>query len=130
MLNPSTADASRDDATIRRCASFSRAWGFGAMVVVNLFALRATDPRRLREAADPVGPRNDGAIRGAAGGSDAVVAAWGRHGSLRGRDERVLDLLRDHDVRLLGVNADGSPRHPLYLPASTRTRPMRVAVTA
>src|SRR4028119_2392792 len=59
LLNPSTADARRDDPTIRRCANFARTWGFGGLEVVNLFAFRATHPTDLKCAADPVGPQND-----------------------------------------------------------------------
>src|SRR5688500_11357729 len=77
MLNPSTADAERDDPTIRRCGGFARAWGFGSMVVVNLFALRSSDPQRLRRARDPVGRENDRHIIDVTGTSDAVVLAWG-----------------------------------------------------
>src|SRR5262245_13227298 len=80
MLNPSTADADQDDPTIRRCLGFSRAWGAGGLVVVNLFALRATDPDQLRIAADPVGPDNDSHLSTAAFGR-LVVAAWGARGA-------------------------------------------------
>ena len=125
MLNPSTADAERDDPTIRRCAGFARRWGFAAMTVVNLFALRATDPARLRRARDPVGPANDGHIAAAAAGADAVVLAWGAHGDLRGRDRDVLALLAGVRPACLGVTRGGQPRHPLYLPRATRRRPFR-----
>ncbi len=59
MLNPSTADAAKDDPTIRRCASFARSWGYGSLEVVNLFAYRASEPKRLRQTPDPIGPAND-----------------------------------------------------------------------
>ena len=123
MLNPSTADAERDDPTIRRCAGFARAWGFGGMTVVNLFALRATDPARLRRARDPVGRDNDRHIAAAAAGARMVVVAWGVHGDLAGRDRTVLALLVGRRPRCLGVTSGGHPRHPLYLAATTRHRP-------
>jgi hypothetical protein len=123
MLNPSTADAHHDDPTIRRCLGFARAWGFGALEVVNLFAWRATDPRELRRAHDPVGPRNDHVIAEAAGRSHAVIAAWGNHGALAGRDRRVAALLAPHRPRRLGgLTAAVAPRHPLYVAAAVRTR--------
>jgi len=125
MLNPSTADAERDDPTIRRCAGFARAWGFAGMTVVNLFALRATDPARLRRARDPVGRDNDSHIAAAAAAADTVVVAWGIHGDLRARDRAVLALLAPHRPRCLGLTCGGHPRHPLYLPARTRSRPFR-----
>jgi hypothetical protein len=123
MLNPSTADADRDDPTIRRCAGFARAWGFGGMTVVNLFALRATDPARLRRARDPVGRDNDRHIAAAAADASMVLVAWGVHGALDGRDRTVLALLAGRQPRCLGVTRGGHPRHPLYLPAATRSRP-------
>jgi hypothetical protein len=125
MLNPSTADAERDDPTIRRCVGFARAWGFAGMTVVNLFALRATDPARLRRARDPVGRDNDCHIAAAAAGAGTVVVAWGTHGELGARDRAVLALLAPHRPRCLGLTRGGHPRHPLYLPARTASRPFR-----
>jgi hypothetical protein len=120
MLNPSTADAERDDPTIRRCTGFARTWGFGSMVVVNLFALRSPDPARLRRAREPVGRDNDRHIIEAAGACDVVVLAWGMHGRLRDRDRAVLDLLAGQALRCLGQTRAGQPRHPLYLPRAAR----------
>lgn len=129
MLNPSTADATRDDATIRRCIGFARAWGFGALEVVNLFAYRATRPEQLRAAPNPVGPRNDRYLRAALARADTVVAAWGVHGGWRERDRAVLQLLRSESsasgtaLNCLGLTRQGHPRHPLYLPRGARMRP-------
>lgn len=120
MLNPSTADAERDDPTIRRCIGFARAWGFGGVEVVNLFAWRATLPRQLAAAKDPVGRHNDAAILEAVARSRAVIAAWGVHGALRGRDAQVARLLAATRLRCLGVTRDGAPRHPLYVAAKVR----------
>jgi hypothetical protein len=125
MLNPSTADASLDDPTIRRCIAFSRLWGYGGLRVVNLFAYRATNPKLLPKVADPVGPDNNQAIRDAVNGCD-IVAAWGKGGSLRERDIAVLNnILDDREILCLGMNGDGSPKHPLYLAAQTRLVPYR-----
>jgi hypothetical protein len=124
LLNPSTADATRDDPTIRRCAGFARRWGCGRVVVLNLFAFRATDPAELKRAADPVGPENrDWFARVLpAGGDGPVVCGWGVHGGHRGQDAVALDWLADLGVRLLalGRTAAGHPRHPLYLPYTAR----------
>lgn len=132
MLNPSTADACVDDPTIRRCVSFSKAWGFGEIQVVNLFAFRSTDPKRLRREADPVGPENDAAIARAALEAGLIVAAWGGHDT-RGRADHVLSILRDWNVvRCLGTTKGGHPRHPLYVPAKTPLtdyRPKELPVT-
>ncbi len=120
MLNPSTADAAADDPTIRRCIGFARAWGFGALEVVNLFAYRATRPADLFAADDPVGPRNDRFVRAAARSAAMVVAAWGVHGTRRGRDADVLATLRIlGSVHCLGTTKRGQPRHPLFVRGET-----------
>ena len=89
MLNPSTASEAQDDPTIARCAAIARALGAGGITVVNLFALRATDPRVLRDAPEPVGPLNDAAILSACSGASRVICAWGTHGAHLGRDAQV-----------------------------------------
>ncbi len=116
MLNPSTADASRDDPTIRRCIGFARAWGFGSLLVGNLFAYRATAPDEMRAAADPIGPDNDEWLSRLIGRSGLVVAAWGAHGGHLGRDRAVRALRREWVH--LGLTKGGHPRHPLYVPAN------------
>lgn len=123
MLNPSTADGTEDDPTIRRCIGFSKSWGYAGLVVVNLFALRATDPDDLAVHEDPIGPRNDEAIRAAAKESPLIMVAWGSFAGLRRRDERVLEILRQEagdDLCCLGLTTAGYPRHPLYVPGDRR----------
>jgi len=119
MLNPSTADAVEDDPTIRRCINFAKREGCGYLEVVNLFAFRATDPKDMKEAADPVGVENDMVIRQALADADVVVCAWGAHGTFQDRDKEVVDIIRDsgHDAMALGFTKDGLPRHPLYIKA-------------
>lgn len=119
LLNPSTADETANDPTVRRCIGYAQAWGFGGLEVVNLFALRSTDPRALRDVKDPVGPDNDRAILEATRGAGSVVAAWGNHGSLNGRARDVRKLLAAAGVKLhaLRLLKSGEPGHPLYLPA-------------
>lgn len=123
MLNPSTADAAKDDPTIRRCIGFAKTWGYGALTVVNLFAWRATDPRELLRAPDPVGRDNGDAIRAAAAGASLVVAAWGDNSRLprafvQARVDEVVRLLALYPLHAIHMTRDGFPRHPLYLPAS------------
>lgn len=132
MLNPSTADASKDDPTIRRVTAFSRAWGFGGFVVVNLFALRATDPRQLLRAEYPIASpdhlmkfcenMNDFWILRQAM-SRRVIVAWGAGGALNRRDREVMDLLKGRKVECIGTTAARHPRHPLYLPATATPVP-------
>jgi hypothetical protein len=131
MLNPSTADATQDDPTIRRCIGFARAWGCGGIVVVNLFALRATDPRELYKHESPIGPENDSHIRAAVIECDPVVCAWGVCGTFRRRDEEVAALIRSSGLpwgKCLGVTRDGHPRHPLYVAGGTPLIDFRPAV--
>ncbi len=115
MLNPSTADATQEDPTIRRCIGFARRWGFGAIAIVNLFALRSTDPRALYADPAPVGELNDDAILEGAELAAMVVCAWGAHGQHLGRADHFRRLLRPYQPRCLGVTKHGHPRHPLYL---------------
>lgn len=118
MLNPSTADAVQDDPTITRCQKRAQDVGFGAIEVVNLFALRATDPKELRKHHAPIGPQNDFYIRDAAKRAAQVVCAWGCHGKLFGRDTEVLRLLARVGCMplVLGLTKGNQPRHPLYMP--------------
>jgi len=118
MLNPSTADARALDPTIRRCVGFARSWGFGAVEITNLFALRATDTKVLMAHREPVGPGNDRAILDAARRADRVVVAWGNHGAHDGRAEEVADLLDRRGVRPVALRhtVAGHPHHPLYVP--------------
>lgn len=122
MLNPSTADAAQDDPTIRRCVGFAERLGYGGILVVNLFAFRATSPADMKTAPDPVGPDNDSEILGLFDYARAwripIVAAWGTHGAFRDRGDFVRMLAGRAGVNLycLGRTAEGHPKHPLYLP--------------
>ena len=118
MLNPSTADATQDDATITRCRLRAQRTGHGHLYVVNLFALRATDPHKLTKHPDPVGPVNDYWITDTCTHTGAtVVAAWGSHVMAVERGAAVLRMLGERGVRLhcLGLTNSGAPRHPLYI---------------
>jgi hypothetical protein len=122
MLNPSTADESALDPTCTRCFNFAKAWGYHRLLVANLFALRSTDPKELYTHPRPVHGQNDQIIRSLARNADLVVCAWGVHGAHMDRGPLVREVLRrDDGVTLyhLGLNKDGSPKHPLYLPNTT-----------
>ena len=122
MLNPSTADETVLDPTCARARDYAERWGYGSLLVTNVFAWRATDPGEMRAAADPVGKGNDTAILRAARKAQLVVCAWGNHGLHLGRSGAVLRLLRGAGVALhvLQLNASGEPAHPLYLPGRLR----------
>jgi hypothetical protein len=127
MLNPSTADELVLDPTCARARDYAERWGYGALLVTNVFAWRATDPAQLRSAADPVGPGDDLAILRAARAAQLVVCAWGNQARHLGRSAQVLRLLRRAGIGLhvLRLNASGEPAHPLYLRASLRPRPWK-----
>lgn len=119
MLNPSTATAEANDATVSRCCVFARSWGCGSLVVVNLYAWRSRTPAALWQAADPVGPDNDQHLQTAAEDSAAaggpLVAAWG----MNARPDRVAAVLAlpgTDRLAVLALTGAGHPRHPLYLP--------------
>lgn len=115
MLNPSTADATIDDATITRCVRRARALPlFGGIAAGGLFSLRATGPRELARHPDPVGPVNDSFIVRTCQSAGLVVVAWGAHGSRLGRDADVTALLNRHGIRpyCLGTTRAGQARHP------------------
>lgn len=122
MLNPSTADEHRLDPSCTRARSYAERWGFGALIVTNLFGWRATDPQEMKAARDPVGRGNDAAILRAARASAIVVCAWGNHGAHLGRSRQVVSALRAAAVNLsfLRMNSAGEPAHPLYLRGSLR----------
>jgi hypothetical protein len=121
MLNPSTADASNDDPTIRRCMSFAKREGAGGIVVANLFAFRATSPSDMKAAADPFGPDNELTLRclarAAVASSKLIVCAWGTHGDEFGTNLLAMAIFQQEGAQLvcLGKTKDGHPRHPLYV---------------
>lgn len=117
MLNPSTADSSVDDPTIRKCVGFAKRWGYGGIRVVNLFALRATDPAALTRHVDPIGPRNERILRDLSGD---VVAAWGSRVPKEPWARRVVSVARERSTWCLGTTRNGEPRHPLMLSYSTQ----------
>lgn len=121
LLNPSTADAERDDPTSRRGMGFARMWGFEACVFVNAFAYRSTNPREMKRVIDPIGPENDRIILEWCDRADMIVAAWGNHGVHRGRDIEMMKLLRGYPVHAFGATRLDQPRHILYLPRDART---------
>lgn len=117
-LNPSTATATTDDPTVRRCIGYAAREGFGRFVMLNAFGFRATDPADMKACPEPVGRGNDGAIRRIASEAALVVFAWGTHGSHLGRHDALMDLLGGIcEPRCLGVTKAGLPKHPLYLRA-------------
>ena len=123
MLNPSTADADKDDPTIRRCINYAKAWGFGHLDVVNLFAYRATDPKKLLESDDPIGEMNIYSIYTACKTGEYTVCAWGNSSIVDKLLRKFPDYkpLKDvENLKFLEMSKDGTPKHPLYLPKNLK----------
>ncbi|MDE1239813.1 DUF1643 domain-containing protein [Vibrio aestuarianus] len=112
-LNPSTADETEDDPTIRRCINFAKSWGYGGLCMANLFAYRATQPEDMKRASDPIGDKNDETLILLAQNAGVIVGAWGNDGVFLNRSEDVRALISELSV--LKVNKSGEPAHPLYL---------------
>ena len=128
MLNPSTADALKDDNTIRKCMGFARQFGYGRLAVVNLFALRSTDPALLKQfQGDIIGPKNNAYIEALAARADRLIGAWGNHGKLFKRDQAVRQLLQQRQIYALGeLSRDGQPKHSLYQPYDSELIEMKI----
>lgn len=120
-LNPSTADETNDDPTIRRCVAFAKAWGYEALCMANLFAFRATDPAEMKKDIEPIGTYNDSTLISLAQDAGIIIAAWGVNGSYKRRDLSVRAILPP--MSYLRLTKDGHPSHPLYLPANLRPIP-------
>ncbi|QDK01163.1 DUF1643 domain-containing protein [Mycobacterium phage Purky] len=126
MLNPSTADADVDDPTIRRCIGFARRWGYGGIVVHNLYAYRATNPDMLANVDDPIGPENRDYLANQI--ADCTVFAWGAHpaaiGWFNGYPYDIRPAIsRRTEPLCLGLTSTGMPRHPLYIRADATPFP-------
>jgi len=119
MLNPSTADAKKNDPTVKRCCDFAKKWGYGSIVVCNLFAYRSTNPAALVTVENPIGPENMEYIRKAMGSSDTIVAAWGNNvlpNFYISTVHQVTEMgnVLGKDIWCLDTNENGQPVHPLY----------------
>lgn len=125
MLNPSTADHMKLDPTITRCQKRAAEGGAGGLIVWNLFAFRATDPKNMKAEKDPIGPENDLAIKLGVEAAVLNVAGWGSHGDHREREFAVRHKLKDQgaDLHAIDFTAKGLPRHPLYLSFDLKPQP-------
>lgn len=124
-LNPSTADSTNNDATVRKCMQFAHAWGFAGITLVNLYARRCRYPQALATSKDPVGPDNDHWLSHVVDGASLAIAMWGNHGTRVYNDGMRRDILvtkRHSDWRCFGLTKLGAPKHPLYLPKATTLR--------
>lgn len=117
-LNPSTADENRDDSTVAKCIRYAQQWGYGGLIMANIFGYRSTDRSALRNVADPIGPENNHHLLSASKSAGIVIAAWGNDGAYFGRGKDVRKILPG--LHCLKFNKSGEPAHPLYLSASLK----------
>ncbi|WP_421717467.1 DUF1643 domain-containing protein [Algiphilus sp.] len=122
-LNPSTADETQLDPTLRRCVQYAKDWGYSALCMTNIFAFRATDPRDMKARTDPVGDENDFFLRDVAKDAGIIIAAWGTHGAHMGRAALVVEFMPP--MHALKITQHGHPGHPLYLRRDARPVPYR-----
>lgn len=114
LLNPSTATDEQDDPTIRRCIGYAKSWGFGRMMIGNIFAYRSTCPLGMKLADDPVGVSNDLYLGAMAGEAHLIVAGWGNHGKFMERGDRMREVFGER-LHCLSMTKANEPGHPLYL---------------
>ena len=115
-LNPSTADHNDDDPTILKCIKYAQNWGYGGLLIGNLFAYRATNPSEMKKVDDPVGPLNNHYLKLMSQQVIQIVCGWGNHGTFLDRDDEVRCMF--DKLYALKRNVSGTPSHPLYLKQS------------
>lgn len=120
-LNPSIADETIDDPTITRCLNYAKDWGYGTLLMANLFAFRSTYPKDIYLTDNPIGNENDNYILECVAQSDLVVACWGNNGIYMDRENIIKELIPN--LYCLKKNKNGTPHHPLRLPRDIRPIP-------
>lgn len=118
-LNPSTADETEDDPTIRRCIGFAKDLGYGGIYMLNIFAYRATSPKVLMKADNPVGEKNNNFLQMYFDPIGFNIACWGTWGKYLNRGREVIEMLGEDGLHCFGLTKYGQPRHPLYLSKKT-----------
>ncbi len=129
-LNPSIADHEIDDPSVKKMIGFTKLFGYGGFMLVNALAFRSTDPKGVPSGLRGVGPDNDEWISQIAH-DRTVICAWGADKNLSksGRAwevKRLLQLVSRGEIYCLGKTANGSPKHPLYLPYGTKMESFRL----
>lgn len=112
-LNPSTADEKKNDPTVRRCIGFAKKWGFGKLIMTNIFAFRATLPEDLFNSKNPIGNKNDYWLKKLSKKADKIVLAYGNHGKFKNRHNEILKII--DGPYCIKKSKTGMPMHPLYL---------------
>ena len=113
-LNPSTADETVDDRTIKRCISYAQQWGYGGIIMGNLFAFRTPNPDEMKSSKSPVGEEIDYWLKRLANDAQLVVGMWGNSGGFRGRSEEVAAMFPN--LHCLRLTSAGQPHHTRGLP--------------
>ena len=121
-LNPSTADHTREDQTSRVCINYATRWGYGGLVIANLFAYRSTNPKGLKKTSDPIGPENNKVLKRLCAQADRVICAWSDMGGYLDRDREVMPFI--NNPHCLSLLKSGRPGHPLYKSRALLPKPM------
>ena len=122
-LNPSTADETKDDPTIRRCINFAKSWDYGGIYVTNLFAYRSNSPNKMKIQSNPIGDENDKWIKKLSQKSGVIIAAWGNDGSHLNRS-RIIEC-KIPNLKCIKKNKSGQPSHPLYLKSNLKPKSLK-----
>lgn len=120
-LNPSIADENVDDPTVTRCINFAKDWGYGTLLMANLFAYRTTYPKEIYLIDDPIGKDNDYYLLECVKQSDLIIACWGNNGTYMDREKIIKELVPN--LYCLQKNKNGTPHHPLRLPRNINPIP-------
>lgn len=122
-LNPSTADETQNDPTIRRVIGFGKSWGYGGIFMCNLFAIVSADPAILKTTTDPIG-YNDRYLLQYSESAKDILFGWGNFKEATERAKYVSGLFPN--ALCLGKNQNGTPKHPLYIAANTIPMPFNL----
>lgn len=132
-INPSTADASLDDQTVKKWNGFTKRWGAARYIVGNVFAYRATDVRELKSVTDPLGPLRDQHLADIIHEADILVPCWGNSGKVPKELRWAIDDLKEcllkqnKQVLTFGFTKGGDPKHPMMLGYDTKMKEWETA---
>lgn len=124
LLNPSTADAFKLDPTITRAYNLSKKLGLGELIILNIFAIRGSNPEIIKKVSDPIGPLNNYYIKKYVKKSDLIILGWGNHGKINNRSKEIIDIIKKvkKEIYVLDINKNGEPKHPLYIKSDIKIK--------
>lgn len=128
LLNPSTADAFKLDPTITRAYNLSKRLGYGELIILNIFAIRGSNPDIIKDVADPVGTLNNYYIKKTVKKSDLIILGWGNHGKINNRSSEIINIINKigKEYHVLDINKSGEPKHPLYTKSDIKLKKFNI----